>query len=75
MSYIALSDDDRRAMLAAVGIASVDELFCCIPEEIRAKKDLDLPAPLSEPELVRHFRGIAARNRTADVLSFLGAGA
>jgi len=75
MSYVSLSDDDRKAMLSAVGIASVDELFCCIPDEIRVKRDLDLPAPMAEPELVRHFQGIAAKNKAPDTLSFLGAGA
>ncbi len=75
MSYISLSDDDRRAMLAAVGVASVDELFCCIPDEIRMKRALDLPSPMAEPDLLRHFQGIAARNQAPDALSFLGAGA
>jgi glycine dehydrogenase subunit 1 len=75
MSYISLSEDDRKAMLSTIGIASVDELFCCIPGEIRMKGELDLPSPMAEPELVRHFREIAARNQAPGTLSFLGAGA
>lgn len=75
MSYVSLSDDDRRAMLQAVGVASVDELFSCIPDEIRLKRDLSLPLPLAEPELIRRFQGMAAKNSAANALSFLGAGA
>ncbi len=62
-------------MLAAVGVSSFEELFCCIPDELRPKKDFRLPAPLTEPELVRHFEAISERNKVGAYLSFLGAGA
>ncbi len=75
MSYISLSDDDRQAMLSTIGIDSVDELFGCLPDNIRLTRDLDLPSPMAEPDLIRHFRGIAAKNQTPGTLSFLGAGA
>jgi glycine dehydrogenase subunit 1 len=75
MSYISLSDQDKRAMLSTVGAASVEDLFCCIPEEIRLKRDLDLPSPLSEPDLVRCFQRIGARNLASGCLTFMGAGA
>jgi glycine dehydrogenase subunit 1 len=75
MSYISLSDHDKQAMLSAIGVASVEDLFCCIPEEIRMKGDLDLPSPMGEPDLVRHFQGISAKNIASGCLSFLGAGA
>ena len=75
MSTLSLSDDDRREMLARIGAASVDELFCCIPEAVRLKRDLDLPGPLSELELVRKMDALGARNLAANHLSFLGGGA
>jgi glycine dehydrogenase subunit 1 len=75
MSYVSLSDPDKKAMLAAIGVASVEDLFCCIPAEIRMKGDLDLPPPMGEPELVRRFEGIGAANPASLALSFLGAGA
>ena len=31
MSYLSLTDADREAMLAAIGVASVEELFRDIP--------------------------------------------
>ena len=73
--YIPLTDDDRRTMLATVGIGSVDELFAEIPAEHR-DPTLELPAALSEPDLVRQLGELAAHNRSAGELpSFLGAGA
>jgi len=74
MSYIALSDDDKREMLARVGVRTPADLFPCIPEEIRLKRPLALPPAMSEPELDRHMSGIAAKNTCSGFLSFLGAG-
>jgi glycine dehydrogenase subunit 1 len=66
----------RQAMLAAIGAASVDELYEDVPASIRLARPLDLPPALeSEAELVRHVEGLLARNTsTREVLSFLGAG-
>lgn len=73
MAYGPHTDEDRAAMLAAIGVASVDELFDDIPEPLRAS-GLDLPAAMPELALTAHLRDLAARNRT-DLASFLGAGA
>jgi glycine dehydrogenase subunit 1 len=75
MSYISLSHEDKQKMLAAVGISSLEELFCCIPDEIRLKRNLNLPPPLAEPELVHYFEEIGKKNDDSSYLSFLGAGA
>ncbi len=74
--YIPNTDEDRRAMLEAIGAASVDELFADIPPELRIE-GLELPPALSELELVQEMSGLAARNRVpGDHLAcFLGAGA
>jgi glycine dehydrogenase subunit 1 len=72
---LSLTDDDREAMLEAIGVASVDELFRDIPAGVRLDRPLDLEPALSEPELVRHLEELAARNvDTTEELSFLGAG-
>ncbi len=75
MSYIALSEKDKREMLARIGIASTEELFACLPPAVRLDRPLNLPAALSEPELVRHMEKLAERNTYGDFNSFLGAGA
>src|SRR6059036_3117461 len=75
LSYLSLTDADREAMLAAIGIDSVDELFRDIPAGVRFGRELDLEPPLTEAELQRHLEELAARNvDTTRELSFLGAG-
>ena len=73
--YLPLTDADRDEMLAAIGAASVEELFVDLPESVRLRRPLEFEPALSEPELVAHLRGLAERNAHAGVeLSFLGGG-
>src|SRR5579863_7259650 len=73
--YTAVTDDDRAAMLAAIGVASIEELFADIPAAVRLHRELELPAGRGEAEVYAHLRELAARNRSAeDELSFLGGG-
>jgi glycine dehydrogenase subunit 1 len=75
VSQLSLTEADREEMLAAVGVASVDELFRDIPAGVRFGRELDLEPALSEPELVRHLEELAAKNvDTTKELSFLGMG-
>jgi glycine dehydrogenase subunit 1 len=75
MGYLSLTDADRAAMLAAIGVSSVDELFEQVPAGVRFDRELDVPPALGEPELVRHLEGLAAKNvHVGAELSFLGAG-
>jgi glycine dehydrogenase subunit 1 len=73
MAYGPHTPADRAAMLQAIGVASVDDLFADIPVALRAS-GLNLSPPESEAELSAHLAGLAARNRV-DLASFLGAGA
>jgi glycine dehydrogenase subunit 1 len=75
MSYLSLSDKDRKEMLAAAGVAKIDDLFCCIPEAVRLRRPLDLPAAQPEIELVRTIEAIGRKNSAAGHLAFLGGGA
>ncbi len=76
MRYIPHTDEDIRQMLGTIGLGSVDELFAEIPSELRLDRSLDLPAPLSETELLRELKKLAAENATDEThLSFLGGGA
>jgi glycine dehydrogenase subunit 1 len=75
MSYLSITDEDCAAMLAAIGVDTVDDLFAEIPRGVRLNRPLELEPPLSEQELVVHLTALAAKN--VDVgreLSFLGAG-
>ncbi len=44
MAYIANTDADVRAMLATIGIDSLDALFDMVPPELRLDRPLDVPA-------------------------------
>jgi glycine dehydrogenase subunit 1 len=76
MRYLPLDDGDRRAMLASIGVASVESLFSDVPAAARRDAPLDLPSGQGEIEVERAFRALAARNLGAgEVPCFLGAGA
>jgi glycine dehydrogenase subunit 1 len=74
MRYLSNSDADRGAMLQEIGYRSVDELFAQIPAEVRLQNKLNVPGPLSEPEILEFFKQAAASS-TRDYVSLLGAGA
>jgi glycine dehydrogenase subunit 1 len=75
LPYLSLTEADREAMLAEIGVDSVEELFRDIPEAVRFDGRLDLEPPLSEQELVAHLTELAERNVPAgEELAFLGAG-
>ena len=63
-------------MLGAIGVPSIEALFDRqIPEEVRLRRPLELPAGRGEQDVFAHLRALAARNVSAeDELSFLGAG-
>ena len=74
MSYAPNTDADRAAMLRAVGVESLDDLFVDIPARHR-DPELDLPPALPETDVIRHLGELGARNATSsDLPSFLGAG-
>ena len=65
--------DELKAMLDTIGVGSVDELIAqVIPQSIRLKKPLDLPAGMSEYEFAAHIRALADRNHP--LRSFIGMG-
>ncbi len=66
----------KQAMLDAIGVQSVEELYGSIPDRLRVPGMLDLPEPLrSEHALRRHVSGVLDRNQScAERLSFAGGG-
>lgn len=76
MDYIPVTQDDRKSMLEAIGASSVEDLFAQVPSDCRLQRLLNLPQAMSEPELISHLTGLAARNKNVDQMPcFLGAGA
>ena len=76
MRYLPHTDADRQAMLARIGVRSIDDLFADIPADKRLKRPLDLPAAKSEIEVERALSAFARQNVAAgSVPFFVGAGA
>jgi len=73
--YIPNTREIREQMLAEIGVASIDNLFSDIPEKIRLKKALKLPAQMSELEVRQDVQKMLAQNKPfTQMLSFLGGG-
>jgi len=63
------------AMLKAIGVNSIEELFIQVPAKHRFP-ELNLPEPLTEMEIASDLKEISSANAsTEDFISFLGAGA
>ncbi len=75
MSYIPHTDIERQQMLAAIGAQTIEDLFEAVPSKYRFPT-LDLPAPLSELEVLAEMQALAEANEHAgDFAIFRGAGA
>lgn len=75
MSYIPHTDADRAAMLAAINVKRIEDLFADVPARVRFP-NLDLPEPLSELEVMQELTDLAESNASASQFAcFLGAGA
>jgi glycine dehydrogenase len=71
--HIGPSPDDTRAMLDAIGVASLDALIDeAIPASIRLDAPLDLPAAETESQYLARLKRIARKNSV--LRSFIGLG-
>jgi len=69
------TDEIRERLKKAVGITQLEDLFSDVPEDIRLRKPLAIPASLSELEVKREAEKILEKNRTVkELTSFLGGG-
>src|SRR5204862_4102175 len=53
--YTSATDQDRREMLARIGVGSIEDLFEAIPEKLRLKEPLNLPEGMSEQDVYEHL--------------------
>ncbi len=75
MSYVPNTSEEQQAMLASMRLSTMEDLLQPVPEEVRLRRDLDLPEALPEPDLKRVMTRMAAKNVDLDrAISFLGAG-
>lgn len=73
--YLPMTETDRKEMLEAIGVESIDDLFADIPESVRYKGKYNIKAQKPETELFRELSQLAAKNKDVKTnVSFLGAG-
>ncbi|MEO3792356.1 aminomethyl-transferring glycine dehydrogenase [Nonomuraea sp. B10E15] len=71
--HIGPSESEQQRMLEAVGFESVADLVAvAVPESIRAKDRLTLPAPAGEAEAIAELRALADRNQVLTSMIGLG---
>ena len=71
--YIPSAPAERQEMLEVLGLQSTEDLYADVPEEVRIDH-LNLPAGMSEMEVMRHMSAIADKNTRFQSI-FRGAGA
>ncbi|MEM2896004.1 MAG: aminomethyl-transferring glycine dehydrogenase subunit GcvPA [Candidatus Bathyarchaeia archaeon] len=65
----------KKKMMEKIGIKSIDELYSEIPNEVKLKRKLKIPGPMSEYEIMLHINEILSENKSFyDIPIFLGAG-
>ena len=70
--YFPHTPSDVDAMLKAIGVKSIDDLYTDVPAELRFQGDYALPSAKSEIELRQWMRRLAAKNKP--LVCFAGAG-
>src|SRR5512137_945619 len=74
--YIPHTEEDCKEMLETIGVKTTEDLFEPVPNKYRLNKPLNLPPPLSEPDLLRHMQGLQSPIFSGERWSsFLGGGA
>lgn len=76
MRYLPHTDTDRKDMLDAIGVASIDDLFVDVPDAGRLDGLIDLPLKQGELQVERAMSAMSSKNVSASsVPFFVGAGA
>jgi len=77
MRYLPLTQPDREAMLATIGVKTIDDLFVDVPAIAQLDGPIrNLPMHASELAVERHMTRLAKKNLAAgDAPFFLGCGA
>ena len=71
--HVGPDEQEKDAMLSAIGMSSLEELIGkTIPDAIRIKTDLDVPAAISEFEYLSELKKVAAKNKVFK--SYIGQG-
>ncbi|MBS4209619.1 aminomethyl-transferring glycine dehydrogenase subunit GcvPA [Bacillus sp. FJAT-50079] len=73
--YLPMTEQNKKDMLATIGVQSIDELFADIPEKVRFKGDYNIKKAKAETDLIKELTNMATKNANLKQYpSFLGAG-
>ena len=76
MPFIPNTEPEKRKMLTDIGVDKFEDLLVNVPENLRLKRPLQLPEPLSEFEVTQLLAAVAEKNKNIqDAICFLGGGA
>lgn len=76
MNYVPNTIAQQKQILTRIGVKEVHDLFQDVPQNVRLQGPLNIPAGMSEQELVKRFKDLAEKNGSLEMYtSFLGAGA
>src|SRR5690554_7318156 len=71
--HIGPSQDEKSAMLAEIGVNSIDELMeLIVPKDIRLKNELNIDTALTEKQYLDHIGDLAVKNKVFK--SYIGLG-
>ena len=71
MDYVPITEEDKKIMLGRIGVQSINDLVSEFRPTI-SNGVVDLPAPLTELDLVQHMKSLSMRNKI--LRYFVGAG-
>jgi glycine dehydrogenase subunit 1 len=73
--YIPITETQQTEMLKELGLETINELFSDVPHDVKLDRNMDLPEPLEELELLKHMRNLSSKNINLNEFAcFLGAG-
>jgi glycine dehydrogenase subunit 1 len=72
--YLSITEEQKKEMLTAIGLDTLEEMYDSIPAELVLKEELQLPEGLSEMETWKTMMNMAGKNKVFYTL-FRGAGA
>ena len=72
--YVPNTEKERQEMLQAAGYSDMDDLFADIPEEVRLKGELEIPAGMPELSVRSDMENMAGKSWIFPTI-FRGAGA
>ena len=70
--YFPHTDEDIQQMLKVAGVNTLADLYAEVPEELKLKRDYNIPSEMSEVDIRKHFAALGEKNK--QLVCFAGGG-